>query len=365
MNRFLLICLFLLLVTGCVEQRIIDDIALLNAVAYDVSEENEDELKLTGTYPFINKDGKYDQEVITVTGKSSKSAREKLKRSSNLKLESGQLRVAVYSSELAGKGLNKLLDTFPRDPNIGSRVHLAVIKGKAGDAISIPIKHEGQNATFLEQFITKLNEESAQIDYNIFQYFRDFYDDGVDPILPVFKIKNEKIKYDGMALFKGDKLIHMLNPKDTKILLFLKDDVKSNDLDLEIKLEDKKETIMLSYVKSKHHVEVMKASEGQKKAIIHLSMSGDVFEYTGEADLSDPKIQDKAKKLISEQLDKSGNKLIKRIQELGVDSLGMGAYTRNKMDYKDWKKLNWSEAYKEMEVEVKTEVEFNNIGKWK
>jgi spore germination protein len=364
-NTIIVFCI-VLMATGCAQKRIIDDLALINAIGYDLSEENEDNLKVTATFPIITKDGKYDRKTIIVEGKSSKSAREKLKHKTNMQLESGQIRVSLFGTELAKQGLLTQLDTFVRDPNIGSRVLLALGKPVASDILTLQIENEGQNATFLEQAITKLHSESKTINYDIFQFLRDLYDDGMDPILPAYKVEDNDLKYDGVGLFQGDRLIDYLNPEDSKLLFLFRKEIIHGDLEQEIELEEGKvQQIMLSYVQTKHHIDVNSVAMDNLVATIDLEIQGDVLEFTGEEDLSDPNIQMKVEKLISEQLKSKGNKLLLQLQKMQVDPIGIGQHVRNHMKYKRWKKLNWYEEYQNMEINVNITVKFSSNGKWK
>jgi spore germination protein len=356
----------LLMVTGCAQKRIIDDLALINAIGFDLSKEDKEQLKVSATFPIITKDGKYDRKTLIVEGKSSKSAREKLKHKTNMQLENGQLRVTLFGTELAKQGLLPQIDTFVRDPNIGSRVLLALGKPEASGILTLEIENEGQNATFLEQAITKLNSESKSINYDIFQFLRDLYDDGVDPILPAYKVEEDDLKYDGVGLFQGDKLIDYLNPTDAKLLFLFRKKITHGELEQEIELEEgKKKQIMLSFVQTKHHIDVNSIAKDNLVATINIDIIGDVLEYTGEEDLSDPKIQMKAEKLISKQLNSKGNELLLQLQEMQVDPIGIGQHIRNHMKYKEWKALDWYEEYRKMNIKVNTNVKFSSNGKWK
>jgi spore germination protein len=366
MKRIMIIFCFLFIVTGCAQKRIIDDLALINAIGYDLSEEDEENLKVTATFPIITKDGNYDRKTIIVEGKSSKSAREKLKHKTNMQLESGQIRVSLFGTELAKKGLLTELDTFVRDPNIGSRVLLALGKPVASDILTLQIENEGQNATFLEQAITKLHSESKTINYDIFQFLRDLYDDGIDPILPAYEVEDNDLKYDGVGLFQDDKLIDYMNPEDSKLLFLFRKEITHGDLVQEIELkEGKVQQIMLSYVQTKHHIDVNSVAKDNLVATINLEIQGDVLEFTGDEDLSDPKIQMKVEKLLGEQLKSKGDKLLLELQKMKVDPIGIGQHMRNHMKYQRWKKLIWYDVYQNMVINLDITVKFSSNGKWK
>lgn len=361
-----MICVCIFIITGCAQKKIIDDLALVNAIGYDFSDDKNNPLKVTSTFPIISKDGKYDRETIIVSARSGKETRERTKYQTNLQLESGQLRVAIFGTEVAKKGIFPFLRTLVRDPTIGTRVKLALGKDGASEILTLQVENEGQNATYLEQFISKMNIENRRINYNIFQFLRDYYDDGIDPILPVFKVVKNNIGFDGIGLFQDDKLIDTLNATQSRLLFLLREEIQHGLLVHEIVLEDEeKESIMLSYDQTEHRIEITSASNNQRAATIYVEILGDVLEYTGKADISDPKIQTEMEKLISEYINKKGKDLILHFQELQVDPLGVRRYIRNNMKYNDWKALDGRKYYQNMNIEVKAIVKINSSGKWK
>lgn len=363
MNKlFFIIIIFFL--NGCAEQRIIDDLALINAVGYDLTDNESNPLKVTVTFPIITKDGKYDRKTIMVEGKSSKEAREKVRFKTNYKLESGQIRVSMFGHKLAKDGMLPYLHSLVRDASIGTRLKLALAEDEASDVLMLQIKNEGQNATYLEQFLTKLNRENLRTNYNIYQFLRDYYDDGIDPILPVFKVEKNNIAYNGIGLFHEDKLVEILKPSEARYLFLFREEMQQGVFVEQIDVgEEEKASIMLSYELKDHHIKVQ--SNNRKKASIYIELIGDVVEYTGREDVSDPKVQKKIENIITKKINQEGKKLIIKLQKLQVDPLGINRYVRNKMKYKEWKGLNQYQAYQDMNINVEANVILNSSGKWK
>jgi spore germination protein len=365
MNKlFFIIIIFFL--TGCAEQRIIDDLGLINAVGYDRTDNEKNPLKLTVTFPIITKDGKYDRKTIMVEGKSSKEAREKIRFKTNLKLESGQVRVSLFGLELAKEGMLPYIHSLVRDPSIGTRVKLALAEDEASDVLMLQIKNEGQNATYLEQFLTKLNRENFRTNYNMYQFLRDYYDDGIDPILPVFKVERNNIAYSGIGLFHEDKLIEILKPSEAGYLFLFREEMTKGVFVEQIDVgEEEKASIMLSYELKDHSIDVQSNPNNRKKASIYIELIGDVVEYTGKEDVSDPKIQKKIENIITKKINQEGKKLIVKLQKLQVDPLGINRYVRNTMKYNEWKALNKYQAYQDLKINVEANVILNSSGKWK
>lgn len=365
MNKvFVIIMIFVL--TGCAEQRIIDDLALINAVGYDVTDNEKNPLKLTVTFPFITKDGNYDRKTIIVEGKSSKDAREKVRLKTNLRLESGQVRVSLYGQDVAKQGMLPSIQSLVRDPSIGTRAKLALAEDKASDVLMLQIKSEGQNATYLEQFLTKLNRENLRTNYNIYQFLRDYYDEGIDPILPVFKVEKNNIVYNGIGLFHEDKLVQILKPSEAKYLFLFREEMNEGTFVEQIDVgEEEKASIMLNYELKEHRVDVQSTSKISKKALISIELIADVIEYTGAEEISDPKIQQKIENIITKKIKKEGKELIVKLQKLLVDPLGVNRYVRNKMSYKEWKALDKYQSYQDMSINIEANIILNSSGKWK
>jgi spore germination protein len=355
--------LMIILLTGCAEQRIIDDLALINAVGYDLTDNETNPLRLTGTFPIITKDGNYDRKTIMVEGKSSKDAREKVRFKTNFKLESGQLRVSLFGQKLAKEGMLPYLQSLVRDPSIGTRLKLALAEEEASEVLLLQIKNEGQNATYLEQFLTKLNRENFRANYNIYQFLRDYYDDGIDPILPVFKVEKNNIAYNGIGLFHEDKLVEILKPSEARYLFLFREEMQKGVFVEQIDVgEEAKAFIMLNYELRNHRIKVHAT---RKKASVYIELIGDIVEYTGKEDVSDPKIQKKIEKIITKKINQDGKELILKLQKLQVDPLGIKRYVRNKMTYNEWNAVNQYQAYQEMNINVEANVIINSSGKWK
>jgi spore germination protein len=358
--------IMIFILTGCAEQRIIDDLALINAVGYDVTDNEKNPLKLTVTFPFITKDGNYDRKTIIVEGKSSKEAREKVRLKTNLRLESGQVRVSMYGQEVAKQGMLPYIQSLVRDPSIGTRAKLALAEDKASDVLMLQIKSEGQNATYLEQFLTKLNRENLRTNYNIYQFLRDYYDDGIDPILPVFKVEKNNIAFNGIGLFHEDKLVEILKPSKARYLFIFREEMKQGNLVEQIDVgEEEKASIMLNYELKEHRIEVQSTSKNSKKASIYIELIGDVIEYTGKEEISDPKNQKKIENIISKKINQEGKELIVKLQKLQVDPLGVNRYVRNKMNYREWKALDKYQSYQDMNINIEANIILNSSGKWK
>jgi spore germination protein len=343
---------------------------MFDAVGYDLSEDKEKPFTVTVNFPSVTKQGEFQNKILSTDAKSSKDSRIRFNHMSNLKLVSGQISLALFGEDMAQVGVKDILDTFMRDPSLGPRVFFAVSEGNAKDLLLFQPKEGTNSSLYLRTFVEKLNAQNERVNYNSYQFIRDFYDDGIDPILPYFKIHNHNISIDGYAIFKDDKYIHHLPSHESAILFALRDDTKKGTLSIEMPKSDDKQgsfqdQLMFNYRKTKQKMDVHNKRNGPISVDIQIEMEGSVLEYSGEKNLNKAKVQKELEKEINEKLIKQSQNLINLTKELKVDPIGIGSHIRNSMSYEKWKKLSWEEVYPNVDVNVSIEMNFMDIGQSK
>ncbi|WP_335871831.1 Ger(x)C family spore germination protein [Bacillus sp. 2205SS5-2] len=368
MKRLIYFLSILFLITGCGSQ-VIDDLAMLDAVAYDLSEDEEKPLTVTAQYPIITQEGVIGNEILSVNANSSKDSRIQFSHESNLKMVSGQINIALFGEKLAEVGLKTIIDTFMRDPSLGPRVYFVVTKGNAKDILEYKHQEGPDTARYLRTFSEKLDIENESANYNSYQVIRDYFDDGIDPIMPYFIIKNKKISLDGYALFNKDKFVHHISTKQSATLFYLRDDIHKGTLSIDV--SDAKnenlfpEQLMFNYHKKDYSLNV-KMNENQPISVeIVIELEGRVLEYTGEKYLDNEKVQKQLEEKIKVHLDEQSTEFIELTKEINIDPIGIGRYVRNKLPYNEWKKMNWEEVYPTLDINVSLDMKLIDVGQAK
>lgn len=354
--------------SGC-EKNIIDKLAMLDAVGYDLSEERENPLMVTVNYPNVTKQGVYQNKILTVNAKSSKDSRIRLNHRSNLKFVSGQITVGLFGENLAKVGIKNILDTYMRDPSLGPRVYFAVAEGTARELLEYEPKEGTNSSLYLRTFLEKLDSENERVNYNTYQFIRDYYDDGIDPIMPYYKIREQSIAIDGYALFKDDHFIHHLSPTLSGVLFALRKDTPKGTFSFEIAPPDDEhvfpDQLMFDYKKTKYKVDVKVKDHEPISIDISIELEGSVLEYTREEHTDTENAQKKIEKKINEYLMKKSNVLIDLTKELKVDPIGLGSYVRNKLTYEQWEKINWDDVYPTLDINLDIKMKLVNTGQTK
>ncbi|MCL6574187.1 MAG: Ger(x)C family spore germination protein [Bacillus sp. (in: Bacteria)] len=356
-------CLFL---TGCGASNIIEDLAILESVAYDMSESEENPIKTTVLFPTVSKEGKAGTQTLTANGKSSHETFIKLQNLTNLKLVGGQTTI-LFGEELSKKGLIDIVETFTRDPGVGTRVKFAIVEGKGEELLKKKIPSIPDNAEYLYTFIEKLGKQNKVFNTDKYRFLRDYYDDGIDPVLPVFSYKGENIELKGLGAFKGDQYITRLTLSETQILNLLSGDIKNGSLMISIndKESGKNDQLLLSDINSNNDKKVNTIKRKNMTVEVILDLKGSVLEYTGTIDLSEEKYQRQLEKQVENYLITNSKKLLIKLQKFQTDPIGIGTLVRNRLSYERWNKMKWNKIYSNLNFKVKVKVDLINTGKSK
>ncbi len=350
MKKLILICLVLLL-TGCVDKEIIDDINIEVAVGYDLLEGSGKE-KYRGTILF--QEFQPDKSLINRTFSGDGALRQDLildvAKQSSEPVVTGGLKLAIFGPEMAKKGVYDLIDSFQRDASIGARLFVVTSEGKSEDILKGNYGTRG-NSTYIYNLIQHNIEQRDIPTTNLHLASRDFYQKGRDPFLPrIRQISNEKVEIAGISLFQDDKEVEILPVEQMFFFKLLVDKYSEGNFDVKL---SENELAAVKSIKSKHIIDFK-----GKKVTFHIKIRGIVQEYTGKA--LTPEALKRIEKNLQTQIESECLKLLKKFQELGIDPVGLGHRMKTKNRNFDFKK--WKDDYKNLSFEVKCDVVIQETG---
>lgn len=365
MSRHILIAAVVcFLLTGCSQdQRILERVGYIETAAFDAAPENK--LKITISMPLVTqfaKDGKTTDELLDTVSKSPKEAKALLSLRTSRIIVSGQIRTFMIGEELARRGFWEQMDTFLRDPSISIRTAMVVVEGQAGQIISQEYPRHTKTANYINKLLQKEFNKQSVPRTALYQFSRDYNDDGMDPIAIMVKEQEKDITISGIALFRDDRMVAKLPWKDVYLFSLLYQNLSEGEFSLTSE-NPSLEAISFRAVKSKRRIEVTKGSSGEYEANIYLKVEGGVDEYIGDANLSTPD-RLKVEKLISEIIASEGLRLIKTLQQHRTDGIGLGKYVRNSMSYKEWKQTDWENLFSQIPVHVHCSFYMKNFGSY-
>ncbi|WP_336785599.1 Ger(x)C family spore germination protein [Paenibacillus sp. MMO-177] len=363
MRISLLAMLMLMVLSGC-DYRILERIGFTYAASYDTAP--EDQVEITISVPRAEPTIKVKREIHSAVGRSSKDARVKFSNETDLLLVNGQIRVLLYSDTLARKDLSNEINSILRDTSISPLVKITLVSGNAKALLIKDYKQHLSTDKYINRLLEKESTNHRIPKTTLYEFERDYYDDGIDPVAPILKEVGNDVSVDGIGLFQDYKYVAKIPNKDSLIFSILRGNFKKGDMSLDLGSNKEKgshEFIMFSSVLSTRKVHVDHKADGTTHVTIDANCKGSVHEYIGNKKLSNDAQRHEVESKVSEILSARANRLAKQLQQHRVDSLGVGVYVRNSMSYEAWKKLNWREEYPKVEIECKLHFKAKDYGR--
>ncbi|WJE55402.1 Ger(x)C family spore germination protein (plasmid) [Bacillus cereus] len=349
-KQILLFGISLVFMTGCLQKYIIDDAQLIQGVVYDTT---KDKIKTTIVCPVQQKGHKV--QIYENIGNTVKQGRERASFESAQPFVSGQLRVALFTEKLAKKDITVAYDTLLRDSSIGHIIYLGILEGDGYELFSGKYKNNFNVAIYIKNLLEH-NMESGSLPYdNLHLNSYRYYEVGRDTFMPILKKQKDKIIIKGMALFNEEKYIGKLEQKDMFIFRGLLEKHRLNSQEF----KTHGGYVLINNIRStpSYHVQI---KSGKPSFYIQVKMDARLQEISKRISLENKKNFEAITKNIEEQLNTDSNKLIKKIQNLNVDPLGLGS--KFKQQYRPFKLKEWEKMYKTVPVRVKYMVNIENSG---
>ncbi|MGO4546581.1 Ger(x)C family spore germination protein [Paenibacillus sp. 2TAB23] len=362
--------LVIVLVTGCGDQRILEKQGFIQSTGYDLNEtknnEEDNRLMITVDIPKADPEQRMQRETLTTIAHSSKEAKILFAGQTELSLVSGQLRSTLFGLSLAKRGIWQHIDTLVRDPAISQRVKIVVVNGRAHDLLVRDYPQHPRAGQYIDRMLEKESTSMNIPLVTIYDFTRDYFDDGIEPIAPIIRESKKNISFDGVALFKKDRYITKIDAKQSLIFSMMKHNFKKGEVSMELGDGSKKqERLLFSSIINDRDVKVKRSAKGKFNIQINIVVKGSVLEYSGIHEISKDEDRKKIEKLMAEYVEREAAALMETMQKHNVDSLGIGKNIRNSMSYEEWKKLDWDKVYSNADIRISTRIVIKDFGKFK
>ncbi|WP_246431606.1 Ger(x)C family spore germination protein [Paenibacillus endophyticus] len=362
--------LVIVIIAGCGDQRILEKQGFIQSTGYDLNgtknDEKDNRLMITVDIPKSDPEQRMQRETLTAIAHSSKEAKILFAGQTELSLVSGQLRSTLFGVSLAKTGIWKHIDTLVRDPSISQRVKIVVVNGRAHDLLVRDYPQHPRAGQYIDRMLEK---ESALMSFplvTIYDFSRDYFDDGIEPIAPIIRENKKNISFDGIALFKKDRYITKIESKQSLIFSMMKQNFKKGEISMKLGDGSKKqEYLLFSSVISNRNVKVKRSTKGNFNIQINIVVKGSVLEYSGSHELSKDYDRKKIEKRMAEYIENEAAALMATMQKHNVDSLGIGRNVRNSLSYEEWNKLDWNKEYPDADIRISARIVIKDFGKFK
>lgn len=359
------ILFILLLLSGCIQGSIIDDILMAEAEGYDYLGNG----KVLGTATMPNYVGggvsgsgggglpstASMMDSATVITYDGKSLVDKLQSKGQKAIRPGKIRLMLFNKAYLKHGLDKVIHFRNQDPDTGHDFFLAMVDGSARDLLL----GKYQTAIPISRYVYDLifqNEEKNYPTSSLKTFFYSYYGDYMDPIMPIIKEEKDLIKITGIALFRHDKYAGRINGEN-KAFVFktLIENFNLGFYDYEFKPG---EHIALENVSSHVHYDVKNGNDPQPDIFVSIQIVGHVRQ--GNPLLKHGDYNTTIKTGMQKDIEKKIRKMVAGFQKKGIDPIGLGQIVRSYTRHFDG--ASWKGRYPNAHFHVKTKISIIETG---
>ncbi|TSI06202.1 Ger(x)C family spore germination protein [Lysinibacillus sp. BW-2-10] len=305
--------------------------------------------------------------VVQTVGSSLKDAMTNLQQQLAEKLYLGHLQIIVLNEKVAKRGTEDINDFLKREYEVRRTAWMVVSEDKAEEVLQAAPPIETVPALYLSDTLKNSMRFGKLPREHLGRFWLDIEDIGIDGSIPyITVIENDRIMVSGLAYFKGDKMVGHMTPFEIGAYLAMQG---KNPGGYAIAVNTDDGGIYIGESSVRRSDIKINVKDGQPSAQLNVEVEVNIEEETKANDLDNKKV-----KKIEKEMEKSAvekfEKTVNKWKENESDVLGIGARTRAEFPHY-WDEQvktdeNWSQIFKEMNIEVNVECEIERAGmEWK
>lgn len=367
MSRYskIFICfLSILLVTGCFNFKDIDKRFFVTVIGVDIIEETvnngEPTFKISLKAAIPAKEIEYggsNFEVFQTEAKSISEGIRLLKANSNLELDFGHAKAIVFGKTLVEHAnMADVMDFFLRRRDQQNIAWMSLGEPSAEAALLHKNNWERLPGNQLLLSFGEIGTESVYINSIMqFDFYRRFFERGLDPFLPITKIENDQSVINQLAIFNKEKAKLILTPSETKLFNMVANEFQKTHASGFV--DGKRFDLFINDVTTEYGV---KEENGKVILTVTFDAKGILEEFAVplKENIKFESFEEAAAKEIKEKIEH----LVGKLQEHQVDPIGFGLYYRAHFDNSDEAWKNWLEQYPDASCHVETSVKVKASG---
>jgi len=365
-----LLLMAVLLLTGCWDRRELEERVSILAIGIDRVPENKHLLKISVQIPIpIKIAGSGGQgggssesavQIMYVTGRSMGDAWNKLQERLNQRIFLGHTRIVAISEEVAREGLQGILDSFRRDPQIRRLLWPIVVKGEASRLLEIRPKMVQIPAVYLMELIENGTKTGMFADQTLGNFFIETSNRALNPYLNYVSVEENEVNWKGLAVFRDYKMAGILEDMPAWVVLQIGEKKRGGDIIVPLSKGKGYATFRPHFVQTK--LEILH-QRNRHAAVYRVELQGDIVETTVESDVKQGDYVQEMQRLVKEEMQKRAARTIRRLQQdFRSDILKLGQALRA-YHYRDyWVKHDWHKEFPDFPVRVEYLVKIRRLG---
>jgi spore germination protein KC len=358
--------------TGCWDNREIDQLFILTGSAVDLSDNPEQidvtlqVANITSRQSGLRESNAGSEDAVLLLKAVSNSILggiTEINRDSDHKVLFQHNQIRIIGIAVAEQGVKKYLDMLLRDPQARLELPLAIVDGRGEDALAAKLSQEPISGIFIGGMFRDLSKVSVKYQVRLIDLIHRLLDGTAAPVMPIIKVTGEgdkqEIKMAGMAIFHDDKMIGRLSNDETLGYIWSFGDVKK--CNFEITDNSSRATLHINTLDCKREL-TLRPDGGVEVALSINSVIG-IGELHGFEELKPSELLKYLENLAQEEIKKKITDCFKTAQHLNADIFGYCTTVYQKYP-KQWNEMKdrWDEIFSDIDLSVQVKVTIPGTG---
>jgi spore germination protein KC len=312
---------------------------------------------------------------VFVSGRTASEALLHLQRTRARQLQFTHLQTVIFGEEAARRGTGDMVDYLWRFYQTRPYIDMIVARGTARDLLAgVPVQGDitGRWLTFmLEQGRIHGYADVASLHRVMYAVVTP----GIAPVVPVFALRPSgttdpqnvpsltEFRTDGIAVFRGDRLVRLLTPKESRGMFLARGDIRSTVITAPVPGQEG-EWFSVSLQRPGARIEVGRATGGGLPQMrLRLSAEAEFEQRQRIPEPTSPEQLGRLEQVVERYIKEEVEAAIAASQEARADIIGFGeALRRSDPALFHRNASDWDDRYAELEVSVAVKVTIRRTG---
>jgi len=366
-----LLPVLILLLSGCWDNHELDTLFIVTGIALDKADDPElldIALQIGKTRSnTLDSDESNSQEdsviLLKTTGNTVMEGLLKFDRDSSRTLLLQHNQVLLLGSALAEQGVKDRIDLFLRDQKTRMEVLVMVADGRAEEVLSARLEQEKISGIYLARVMQDLYTVSPYYKIRMLDFVSRLRDGTSSPVAPIAvlteKGDKQEIWIDGLAVFKGDKMIGRLSNDEVLGYIWAMGDVEQCGVVAQSKYG--RAVFRIAKLATKRYITLRQ--DGSVQVTLSVDTTLGIGELSGFREMTPDDLMPYLIGLAQDQIREQIMDTFQTAQALGADIYGFGVSVHRAYP-KEWKDMEeyWGKLFPEIELDVQCKVHLPSTG---
>lgn len=278
------------------------------------------------------------------------------------KLFLSTVQVLILGENLAREGIDKAIDFFLRDHEVGYKMDVLVAKDASPrEILDVETEMESIQGMYIKGTIENTVSRGTAMRIMLIDLIKDMGSSGKQLVIGQIKKAGQKeVWTEGSAVFRDCKLVGWLDSYETRGYLFATGKVKSAIINIQVD----RGKVAMEIIGSKGKVDVQFKNGKPAFLTIKVELEANVGEYDVKGKLELPDSLINLEKNLSEEVKREIKKALDRTQkDYASDIFGFGSYL-HKYHPRYWEKVkgDWNDTFSRLPVNIEVDAKIRRIG---